>query len=258
MLCYNHICITAKGGFIHARPAERKNRYYHRRQQRDRAGNRRPVRLGRSKRRHRRKERRTASACEGSEYIVGEVDAPDNPEELLRTALDRFGGLDILVCCAGTALRDKSLDMSIEDWERVMRVNLTAPMELSRVCIRHFIKQDHGKIVYVSSNAGRHVNMGASPSYGASKAGLLYLTRHFATEFSKNHIYVNAVLPGPVETELSKTWTPEHRAEVMANLPVGRLGQPEDIANSILFLASSMSDYITGACVSANGGRNMD
>ena len=192
------------------------------------------------------------------EYIVGEVDAPDNPEELLRTALDRFGGLDILVCCAGTALRDKSLDMSIEDWERVMRVNLTAPMELSRVCIRHFIKQDHGKIVYVSSNAGRHVNMGASPSYGASKAGLLYLTRHFATEFSKNHIYVNAVLPGPVETELSKTWTPEHRAEVMANLPVGRLGQPEDIANSILFLASSMSDYITGACVCANGGRNMD
>ena len=192
------------------------------------------------------------------DYVVGDVDSPDNPENLLRTALDCFGGLDILVCCAGTALRDKSLDMSIEDWERVMRVNLTAPMELSRVCIRHFIKQDHGKIVYVSSNAGRHVNMGASPSYGASKAGLLYLTRHFATEFSKNHIYVNAVLPGPVETELSKTWTPEHRAEVMANLPVGRLGQPEDIANSILFLSSSMSDYITGACVCANGGRNMD
>ena len=192
------------------------------------------------------------------EYVVGDVDAPDNPETLLRTALESFGGLDILVCCAGTALRDKSLDMTMEDWERVMRVNLTAPMELSRVCIRHFIGQDHGKIVYVSSNAGRHVNMGASPSYGASKAGLLYLTRHFATEFSKNHIYVNAVLPGPVETELSKTWTPEHRAEVMANLPVGRLGQPEDIAMSILFLASSMSDYITGACVCANGGRNMD
>ncbi len=191
------------------------------------------------------------------EYVVGDVDSPENPENLLRTALDCFGGLDILVCCAGTALRDKSLDMSIEDWDRVMRVNLTAPMELSRVCIRHFIKQDHGKIVYVSSNAGRHVNMGASPSYGASKAGLLYLTRHFATEFSKNHIYVNAVLPGPVETELSKTWTPEHRAEVMANLPVGRLGRPEDIANSILFLASWMSDYIAGACVFANGGGHM-
>ena len=192
------------------------------------------------------------------EYVAGEVDAPGNAEALLDKALTSFGGLDILVCCAGIALRDKTLDMTAEDWERVMRVNLTAPMELSRICIRHFIAQDHGKIVYVSSNAGRHVNMGASPSYGASKAGLLYLTRHFATEFSKNHIYVNAVLPGPVETELSKTWTPEHRAEVMSNLPVGRLGQPEDIANSILFLSSSMSDYITGACVCANGGRNMD
>jgi len=192
------------------------------------------------------------------EYVIGNVDDPDNPRQLLDKALDVFGGLDIVVCCAGTALRAKTLDMTLEDWDKVMRINLTAPMELTRVCVPYLMEQKYGKIVYVSSNAGRHLNMGASPSYGASKAGLLYLTRHFATEFAPYHIYVNAVLPGPVETELSKTWTPEHRADVMSNLPVGRLGQPEDIANSILFLSSSMSDYITGACVCANGGRNMD
>lgn len=191
-------------------------------------------------------------------YVVGNVDDPENPQALVDTALREFGRLDILVCSAGVALRDKTLDMRTEDWDYCMRVNLTAPMELSRLCIREFLKQDSGKIVYVSSNAGRHTNMGASPSYGASKAGLLYLTRHFATEFAAHQIYVNAVLPGPVDTEITKTWTPEHRASVLANLPMGRLGKPEDIASCVLFLASGMSDYVTGACVAANGGRNMD
>lgn len=191
-------------------------------------------------------------------YIVGNVNDPDNPKALVQAALSAFGRLDILVCSAGMASRAKSLETTVEDWNQCMDVNLTAPMIISQICIRHFLTQNHGKIVYVSSNAGRHVNMGASPSYGASKAGLLYLTRHFATEFAKNNIYVNAVLPGPVDTEITKTWTPEHRSDVMANLPLGRLGQPEDIANCILFLASDMSQYITGACIAANGGRNMD
>lgn len=191
-------------------------------------------------------------------YVAGSVEDPENPQALVDTALREFGRLDILVCCAGVALRDKTLDMRTEDWDYCMKVNLTAPMELSRRCIREFLKQDAGKIVFVSSNAGRHTNMGASPSYGASKAGLLYLTRHLATEFAAHQIYVNAVLPGPVDTEITRTWTPEHRTNVMKNLPMGRLGRPEDIASCILFLASHMSDYVTGACVAANGGRNMD
>lgn len=191
-------------------------------------------------------------------YVLGNVEDPENPEQLIQTALSRYGRVDILVCSAGIAYRDKSLEMKIEDWEHCLQVNLTAPMRLSLRCIREFLKQDYGKIVYVSSNAGRHVNMGASPSYGVSKAGLLYLTRHFATEFAQHHIYVNSVLPGPVDTEITKTWTREHRAEIMKNLPLGALGRPEDIASCILFLASDMSNYVTGACITANGGRNMD
>lgn len=191
-------------------------------------------------------------------YVAGNVDDPANPQALVDAALRQFGRLDILVCSAGMAYRDKTLDMKLEDWDHCMKVNLTAPMELSRLCIREFLKQNSGKIVYVSSNAGRHTNMGASPSYGASKAGLLYLTRHLATEFASHHIYVNSVLPGPVDTEITRTWAPEHRASVLANLPLGQLGRPEDIATCILFLASDMSNYVTGACVAANGGRNMD
>ena len=138
-----------------------------------------------------------------------------------------------------------------------MELNLTFPMVLSQLVIPQLQRRGGGKIVYISSTAGRSVNMGASPSYGASKAGLLYLTRHLATEFAGDHIYVNAICPGPVDTEITHTWTPEHRQKVLSSLPMGRMGTAEDIAACALFLASSMSDYITGEAILANGGRFM-
>ena len=209
-------------------------------------------------------------------YLAGDVADPAFSEALVNAAVREFGRVDILVCSAGMALRKKTLDMPVEEWNQVMNVNLTAPMILSQCCIRQFLAQQAaetkasgaesadpkdgsvgGKIVFISSTAGKNVNMGASPSYGASKAGLLYLTRHLAAEFAKNHIYVNAICPGPVDTEITSTWTPEHRANVIANLPLGRMGSPEDIANAVVFLASSMSNNITGESLLANGGRYM-
>ena len=167
-------------------------------------------------------------------------------------------GVDILVCSAGMALRTPTLDMSVEEWNRVMVLNLTFPMVLCQCCIREFLRTGGGKIVLISSTAAKNVNMGASPSYGASKAGLVYLTRHLATEFGGKGIYANAICPGPVDTEITQTWTPEHRKKVEAALPLGRMGTPEDIANCALFLASSMSDYINGESIMVNGGRYMD
>lgn len=178
---------------------------------------------------------------------------------LVQFTLDTFGQVDILVCSAGMALRTPSLEMTCEEWEQVMTVNLTAPLLLSQACIRQFKQAGKGgKIVYISSTAGKNVNMGASPSYGASKAGLLYLTRHFAKEFAADHIYVNAICPGPVDSEITRTWTPEHRASVLANLPMGRMGTPEDIANAVVYLASGLSDYVTGESLLINGGRFME
>lgn len=192
-------------------------------------------------------------------HLAGDAAEEAFSAALVEHTVAQFGGVDILVCSAGMALRQPTLEMTARQWEQVMNVNLTAPMLLSQACIRQMLEQGQGgKIVYISSTAGKNVNMGASPSYGASKAGLLYLTRHLATEFASHHIYVNAICPGPVDTEITATWTPEHRAKVMANLPMGRLGTPEDIANLVVFLASGLSDFITGESILINGGRFME
>lgn len=201
-------------------------------------------------------EQIAAQQGEASYYVAGAEDL-SAPQAILNFAAAVYGGVDILVCNAGMALRAPSLDMSVEEWEQVMRVNLTAPMELAKLCLSRFREQKRGKVIFVSSTAARAVNMGASPSYGASKAGLLYLTRHFATEFAKDNVQINAVCPGPVDTEITKTWTPEHRAKAIASVPMGRLGRPEDIANPIVFLASYMADFITGEALMVNGGRFM-
>ncbi len=200
--------------------------------------------------------RQAGGVCE---IYPGDLSSDGFCAQLVEKTVEVFGGVDILVCNAGMALRKPTLEMPVEEWNRLMHVNPPAPLLLSQAAIRRMKEQGRGgKIVFISSTAGKNVNMGASPSYGASKAGLLYLTRHLATEFAKDHIYVNAICPGPVDTEITSTWTPEHRAKVMSNLPMGRLGQPEDIANMVVFLSSSLSDFITGESVLVNGGRFME
>lgn len=192
-------------------------------------------------------------------YLTGDMADMEFCERLAEDTVEILGRIDILVCNAGMALRTPTIHMTAGEWNEVLNVNLTAPVFLSQACIRRFLEQgEGGKIVFVSSTAGKSVNMGASPSYGASKAGLLYLTRHLAREFASDKIYVNAVCPGPVATEITKTWTPEHRAKVLSDLPLGRIGTAQDIAQAILFLASPMSDYITGESLLINGGRYME
>ena len=213
----------------------------------------------------RRQERLEALAAEIRELggdaacLAGDMASAAFCDELVKFAVQVFGAVHILVCSAGMALREPSLDMTEEAWNQVLTVNLTAPMLLSQACIRQFLDQGiGGKIVYISSTAGKNVNMGASPSYGASKAGLLYLTRHFATEFAGAGVYVNAICPGPVDSEITGTWTLEHRQSVLRNLPLGRMGTPQDIATLAVFLSSALSDYITGESVLINGGRYME
>lgn len=193
----------------------------------------------------------------GCAWLAGSGEDTDFAETLYRFALASFGSLDILVCSAGMASRVPTLQTTVEDWNRVMAVNLTFPAMLSFRCAGHFAEQGRGKIVMVSSTAAKNVNLGASPSYGASKAGMVYLVRHLAAEFGGRGVYANAICPGPVDTEITHSWTPEHRAKVLASLPMGRMGTPGDIADCALFLASSMSDYINGESILVNGGRYM-
>jgi 3-oxoacyl-[acyl-carrier protein] reductase len=191
------------------------------------------------------------------EYIVADGNDLTSVEKIFSFAIKKFKKVDILVCNAGMALRQPTLEMTPEQWEQVIRVNLTYPMFLSQIAIQEFLKHGGGKIVMVSSTAGKNINLGASPSYGASKAGLLYLVRHIAAEFGEKGIYANAVCPGPVDTDITKTWTTEYRQNVLSSLPLGRMGTSEDIANCILFLASNLSDYVNGEALLANGGKYM-
>ena len=112
--------------------------------------------------------------------------------------------------------------------------------------------------LHVSFSAGKTPHRNASPSYGASKAGILSLTRHLALEMAPYGIYVNAVCPGPIETDLSKEWTEDYRKQLLSRIPLGRIGKPEEVAQVVLFLSSKMSDFITGESININGGLFMD
>ena len=209
----------------------------------------------------------------GCAYLAGSGEDSHFAETLFHFALDTFGRVDILVCSAGMASRVPTLDTTEDDWNRVMAVNLTFPTMLSLQCVRYFVEHGGGKVVMISSTAAKNINLGASPSYGASKAGMVYLVRHLAAEFGGKGVYAAPAFavhfqrkrplaglrffPGPVNTEITQTWTPEHRAKVLSTLPLGRMGTPKDIADCALFLASSMSDYINGESILVNGGRYM-
>ena len=190
--------------------------------------------------------------------LAGDISDPGMPGRLAELAIQETGRLNILVYSAGMALRTPTLEMTPEEWDLVFRVNVTAAMFLAQSCIPLMRENGGGKIVFVSSTAAKNVNPGASPSYGASKAAMNAVIRHLAAEFARDHIYANAICPGPLDTEITSTWTPEHRARVMASLPLGKMGTAEQMADAVLFLASSMSDNMTGETILMNGGRYMD
>ena len=190
--------------------------------------------------------------------LAGDIADLTLGERLIGLALEKTGHLDILLYSAGMALRSPTLDMTPEEWNHVMQVNVTAAMFLAQKCIPQMLKQGGGKIVFISSTAAKNTNQGASPSYDASKAAMNAVTRHLAAEFAREQIYVNALCPGPLDTEITRTWTPEHRARVLASLPLGRMGTAEQIADAALYLASDRSSYITGETILMNGGRYMD
>jgi 3-oxoacyl-[acyl-carrier protein] reductase len=189
---------------------------------------------------------------------VGDISDPSVSERLARMALEKFGKIDILVNNAGINRRSSTLDMSIDDWRKVMDVNLNGTLHACRAVLPHMIERRYGKIINISSSTAKTPHKNAAPSYGASKAGINYLTQHLAFEMAKHGIYVNAVCPGPVETDMSKQWTAEYRERVLSGIPLGKLGKPQNVADAVLFLASGMSDFITGESINVNGGIYMN
>ncbi len=205
---------------------------------------------------------------EGAEQIAGELDPSGERVLCLRgdvtkekevqgavqQAVQRFARIDVAVNVAGIIKHLPIEKMSLEDFESVVRVNLTGTFLVCRAVVPVMKKQGKGKIVNISSIAGRTGRPGVGVNYAASKAGIIGLTRTLAREAGAAGIYVNAIAPGPILTKLTRQAGPEVFAMWNAGRAVSKDGLPEDVAEAALFLASAKSDWITGTTLDINGG----
>jgi 3-oxoacyl-[acyl-carrier protein] reductase len=183
-----------------------------------------------------------------------DVAAEAEVQAAVEQALAHFGRVDVLVNCAGIIRHGPIERMSLQDFESVLRVNLTGTFLACRAVVPVMKKQGGGKIVNVASIAGRTARPGVGVNYAASKAGIIGLTRTLAREVGPAGIYVNAIAPGPILTELTKQVGPEVFATWNAGRVVNKDGLPGDVAEAVLFLASARSDWITGVTLDINGG----
>jgi 3-oxoacyl-[acyl-carrier protein] reductase len=169
-----------------------------------------------------------------------------------------FGRIDILVNNAGIIRRGTIETVTEEDWDRVIEVNLKGTFNCSKAVVETMKQQRYGKIINVSSIAGKMGDITSAPGYGPSKAGIDALTKTLARQLAPYGINVNGVAPHAIETEMSAQWSDERRKEIIASIPLGRLGKPEDVAEAVLFLVSDEASFITGEILDVNGGALMD
>lgn len=167
-----------------------------------------------------------------------------------------FGGLSILVNNAGITQDQLAMRMKDDEWDEVIATNLTAVARLSRAVLRGMMKAKHGRIINITSVVGSAGNPGQM-NYAASKAGVAGMSRALAREIGSRNITVNCVAPGFIDTDMTRELDEQQIAALMQQIPIGRFGQPEDIAAAVAFLASSQAGYITGTTLHVNGGMYM-
>jgi len=173
----------------------------------------------------------------------------------VKMVLKEFGKIDILINNAGIMFRTRILAISLEEWGETMLVNLTGPFLFTKAVIPSMKKNGYGRIVNISSSAGRSVSTLGGAHYTASKAGLLGFTRAVAKEVAASGITVNAVCPGLIDTQMARDTTTKKELEMfLESFPIKRLGLPEEIGDLVLFLCSEKASYITGASIDINGG----
>ena len=177
-------------------------------------------------------------------------------ENMVQNTINEFKTLDILINNAGVTRDTLMVRMKEEDWDFVLKVNLTGTFNCSKAAAKYMMKQKKGRIVNIASIVGVMGNAGQA-NYSASKAGIIGLTKTSARELASRNITVNAVAPGFIDTEMTRSLNENIKQQLKEQIPVGKLGRPEDIANCIKFLVSDDASYITGQVIHVNGGMLM-
>ena len=186
-----------------------------------------------------------------------DISQSDKVEEFIESATKRLGGnLDCIVNNAGITRDNLAIRMSLDEWKKVIETNLTSTFLLSKFSIKKMLKNKSGKIVNVTSVVAHTGNLGQA-NYTASKSGIIAMSKSLAIEYAKKNININCISPGFIKTAMTDKIDERFKDTIISKIPSARLGEPEDIANAVLFLASDQSNYINGETIHVNGGMYM-
>ena len=187
--------------------------------------------------------------------VQADVTKPDEVQAAVASVTDTLGSIDILINSAGVNVRKPSLEFSLDDWTRVLDINLTGSFICSRAVAPGMIAAGWGRVINVSSMLGL-VGLGERPAYTAAKGGLIQLTRTLALEWAAHNVTVNALAPGPFETEMNRPLieNPQAYRAFADKIPLNRWGRTDELAGAILFMAAPASDFMTGAVMTIDGG----
>lgn len=201
----------------------------------------------------------SALAAAGLKGAGMKLDVTDGAqvEALVGDVLAQHGRIDILVNNAGITRDNLLMRMKDAEWEDILKTNLTAVFRLSRAVLKPMMKARYGRIISIASVVGVSGNAGQT-NYAAAKAGMIGFSKSLAQEVGSRNITVNCVAPGFIATDMTRALSEAQRQKLLARIPLGRLGTPEDVAHAVAFLASDAASYITGATLHVNGGMYMD
>ena len=186
-----------------------------------------------------------------------DISQSEKIEEFIDNATNELGGsLDGIINNAGITQDNLAIRMSLEEWQKVININLTSTFLLSKFAIKKMLKNKSGKIVNITSVVGHTGNLGQA-NYTASKAGIVAMSKSLAIEYAKKNININCISPGFIKTAMTDKIDEKFKEVIISKIPSARLGEPDDIANAVLFLSSDQSNYINGETIHVNGGMYM-
>ena len=194
---------------------------------------------------------------ENIKILKFDISQSDKIEEFIENATNELGGsLDGIVNNAGITQDNLAIRMNLDEWQKVININLTSTFLMSKFAIKKMLKNKSGKIVNITSVVGHTGNLGQA-NYTASKAGIVAMSKSLAIEYAKKNININCISPGFIQTAMTDKIDEKFKEVIISKIPSARLGEPDDIANAVLFLSSNQSDYINGETLHVNGGMYM-